>query len=125
MRGTARKAPLAALAFLIGACSLVGVPVLGGFASKVFLSKAAIDLGGWRMVVILSTLAVSTALNVAYMLRAALTLYRTGEEEAPEYKTKDVPFAFAMVILIVINIALGVFGGAVVGWILQGISIFA
>ena len=125
LRSTAKKAPLAALAFLVGACSLVGVPVLGGFASKVFLSKAAIELGGWRMITILSVLAVSTALNVAYLLRAALTLYRNDAEQEAGRKTKDAPFAFAMAVLIVLNIALGVFGGAVMHWIQQGISIFA
>ena len=125
LRGSAKKAPLAALAFLTGACSLVGVPVLGGFASKIFLSKAAIELGGWRMITILSVLVVSAALNVGYLLRAALALYRTGEEQEAGAKTKDAPFAFAIVILIVINIALGVFGGTVMNWIQQGISIFA
>ena len=125
LRGAAKKAPLAALAFLTGACSLVGVPVLGGFASKIFLSKAAIELGGWRMVTVLSVLVVSTALNVAYLLRTGLTLYRTNEEEEPGTKTKDAPFAFAMAVLIAVNIALGVFGGAVMRWIQQGISIFA
>ena len=126
LRGAAKKAPLAALAFLVGALSLVGVPVLGGFASKVYLAKAAVELGGWRMVLLLADLLVSTALNVGYMLRTVLTLYRPAEEaEAePAEKTKDAPFAFAMGVLIVINLGLGVFASPVMNWIQQGIAMF-
>lgn len=126
LRGTAKKEPLAALAFLVGALSLVGVPMLGGFASKVFLAKAAVELGGWRMVVVLADLLVSTALNVGYLLRCALTLYRPAEETEAQAapKTGDAAFAFAMVVLILMNLGLGVFGGPVLNWIWQGIAMF-
>ena len=127
LRGVAKQAPLAALAFLAGACSLVGVPMLGGFASKIYLAQAAVETGGWRMALVLADLVISTALNVGYLLRCALTLYRSGEdakfEEAP--KQKDTPFAFAMGVLILINIGLGVFGASVMDWIQQGIALFA
>ena len=127
LRGTAKKAPLAALAFLAGALSLVGVPLLGGFVSKVYLAKAGVELGGWRMILALAGLAVSTALNVVYLLKTALTLYRPKEEPEAEAAPmeKDAPFAFAMGALIVINLALGVFGGQVMNWIQQGIAMFA
>lgn len=126
LQGAAKKAPLAAFAFLIGALSLVGVPLLGGFASKVYLSQAAVALGGWRMVLVLADLLISTALNVGYLLRCALRLYRPTEKEETEHnpKTKDAPFAFAMGVLIVMNLGLGVFGGPVLRWIQQGIAIF-
>ena len=38
IRGAGFRAPLAGLAFTVGACSLVGIPGLGGFASKVYLA---------------------------------------------------------------------------------------
>ena len=125
LRGAAKKAPPAALAFLTGACSLVGVPILGGFASKIYLANAAVELGGWRMAAVLAALAVSTALNVAYLLRTALTLYRPAEDTEYTPMYSDKPFTFAMVILIILNIVLGVFGGEVMKWIQQGIAVFA
>jgi len=42
IRGAGVRAPLAGLAFAIGACSLVGIPLLGGFTAKVFLSQAGL-----------------------------------------------------------------------------------
>ena len=127
IRGSGFRAPMAGLAFGVGACSLVGVPLLGGFSSKVFLAEAGIQLGGWRMAVLLLTLAVSTALNVMYMLRTAMTLYRPGERfpltRSP--LARDPLFTGAMAVLIVVNAALGVLGGGVMRLIYQGIAMFS
>lgn len=124
LRGSAKRAPLAALAFAVGACALVGVPGLGCFVSKVFLARAGVETGGWRMAALLFFLAVSTALNVAYMLRTALTLYRAGENDDAAPREKDGLFAFAAAALILINIALGLLGGPVMELINQGMLAF-
>ena len=125
LRGAGKRAPLAALAFTAGACALVGIPGLGCFVSKVLLARAGVEMGGWRMAALLIALAVSTGLNVAYMLRTALTLYREGGEEADAPKEKDGLFALAAVALILLNVALGLFGGAVITVIQQGMQAFA
>lgn len=127
IRGSGFRAPMAGLAFGVGACSLVGIPLLGGFASKVFLAQAGLELGEWQKAALLLTLALSTALNVAYMLRTTLTLYRPGER-FPLTKSplaKDAPFTAAMSALILINVALGIGGGRVMELIYQGISMFS
>ena len=46
LRGAANLSPLAGLAFLLGASSLVGIPGLGGFAAKLYLAQAAVSAGG-------------------------------------------------------------------------------
>ena len=126
IRGAALREPLAGLAFLVGACSLVGIPGLGGFASKMYLARAGVDAGGWRMAILLAALAVSTLLNVAYMLRSGLTLYSDGgcatEKNA---LPRDPAFAAAMIALILINIALGIFGAPILQMIHTGIQLFA
>ena len=78
------------------------------------------------MVVVLLTLAVSTALNVAYMLRTTMTLYRPGERFPLTVSplAKDWPFRLAMAVLILINVCLGVFGGQTMELIQKGIAIF-
>ena len=126
IRGSGLRAPLAGVAFGIGACSLVGIPFLGGFSSKIFLAQAGMATQDWKAVVVLLTLAVSTVLNVAYMLRTTMTLYRPGERFALEVSpiAKDTPFRMAMGALIVINILLGVCGGQVMELIQKGIAIF-
>ena len=36
LRGAGSRAPLAGAAFAVGAMSIVGIPMLGGFSSKMF-----------------------------------------------------------------------------------------
>ena len=128
LRGAALRAPLAGLAFTVGACSLVGIPGLGGFAGKVYLASAGTALGGWRMPLLLGVLAASTLLNVAYMLRTVLTLYRKKEETLETDQSlfdKDGCFAFSMAVLIAFNLLLGLLGGPILKLIEQGLQLFA
>ena len=83
-------------------------------------------LGGWREIAALSVIAVSTLLNVAYMLRACLILYHQPDEaaSAQEALPRDAAFAAAMVALIGANVALGVLGGPVMELIRRGIALF-
>ena len=126
LRGAGFRAPLAGAAFTVGACSLVGIPLLGGFASKVFLAQAGAALGGVRMIAVLLTLAVSTALHVAYLLRALLSLYRGGRQgsTARSALAQDPPFAWAVGLLILVNFLLGCAGGNVFAMIRQGLDRF-
>ncbi len=128
LRGAALRAPLAGLAFAAGACSLVGIPGLGGFVSKTCLASAGAALGGWRMAVTLGVLAASTLLNVAYMLRTVLILYRKNEsteETDQSLACRDRFFAVAMTALIVFNLLLGLLGGPILKLIEQGLRLFA
>ena len=128
LRGSALRAPLAGLAFAVGACSLVGIPGFGGFSSKLYLAFAGVELGGWRMGVLLAVLVVSTLLNVAYMLRSVLILYRKKEETAEtgqSFLHRDGFFAVAMIALIALNLLLGLLGGPILQLIEQGIHLFA
>ncbi len=127
LRGAALRAPLAGLAFTVGACSLVGIPGLGGFASKLYLASAGVALGGWRMIVTLGVLAASTLLNVAYMLRAVLTLYSKkdeAEETDQSLAFRDSFFAAAMTALIAFNLLLGLLGDPILKLIEQGLRLF-
>ena len=127
VRGAGFRAPLAGAAFTVGAFSLVGVPLLGGFASKAYLANAGIALGGWHMIALLAALAVSTLLNVMYMLRTVLTLYRPMSDEAAQKSPlrRDACFSVAVAVLIALNVALGLFGGEIMAVIHRGITLFA
>lgn len=125
LQGSALRAPLAGLAFTVGACSLVGIPGLGGFASKIYLASAGVEAGGLRMAIVLAALAVSTLLNVAYMLRSLLTIYRKKEETDQSVLSKDGLFAVAVIALMALTLLLGLLGGPILQLIEQGIRLFA
>lgn len=126
LRGAGSRAKLAGAAFSVGALSIVGLPLLGGFSSKAFLTLAALELPLWKCAAMLTVLGVSVALNVGYFLRTMLTLYR---DPLPRMAQAEKPpragagFAVAMASLMGLNALLGVCGGAVMDWIRAGCAL--
>ena len=125
LRGAANRNRLAGLAFLTGACSLTGIPGLGGFAAKLYLAQAGIVRGGWRMPVLLGLLALSTVLNVAYMLRSSLILYSREDKKPTESPPRHDPmFAGTMIVQIGLNLFLGLCGNTVMELLRSGLALF-
>lgn len=65
MDGIGRTMPVTLTAFLIGSLSVIGLPPFGGAWSKYFLTLASLETGH---IVFLAALAISTLLNVAYLM---------------------------------------------------------
>lgn len=65
MVGLGRAMPITFVAFLIGALSIIGLPPLGGSWPKFLLMAGAADTGH---LIIIGVLALSSLLNVAYLL---------------------------------------------------------
>ncbi len=63
--GIGRQMPFTMLAFTLGALSMIGIPPLGGFISKWYLSLGAIEA---KQLPILIVLAASTILNACYFM---------------------------------------------------------
>ena len=63
--GLGKAIPFTFFAFFIGACSVIGLPPLGGMWSKYYLSLAAVDTG---QLVFIAALMISSLLNVWYLL---------------------------------------------------------
>ncbi len=119
LRGSASKAPSAALGFTVGALSMVGVPVFAGFVSKILFSVAAIRSGNIVfLLVMLLALAISTLLNTLYFLKTVITVYVSdkGEEDnripAGSLRTEK-SLLFSSVAFTALNILLGCGAGAV------------
>jgi hydrogenase-4 component D len=51
LSGVLQRAPVAAVAFLVGALTVTGVPPFAGFWSKLLLVSGAVGLGGWGVAV--------------------------------------------------------------------------
>ena len=126
LRGSGYRAPFAGVAFTVGAFSMTGIPLLGGFVSKLYLARAAMELGSRRMPLALLALAASAALNTVYFLKTVITIYRTPAPEAsfPSSKRENTRFCVAMTCFIALNIALGVFSQPVIAAIREGLSMF-
>lgn len=127
LRGSGFRAPLAGLAFMVGAFSIVGVPFLGGFSSKLYLATASLSLTTWKMLTLLLVLAASTLLNVMYFLRTVLTLYRKGERFplTPVDKRPHPTFAISMAAFIALNLLLGVAAYPIMTLITQGFQMIS
>ena len=127
LRGSGYRAPFAGVAFTVGAFSMTGIPLLGGFISKLYLANAAMDLGGRRMVLALLALAASAALNTVYFLKTVITIYRAPAPETAfgPARRGDVRFCVAMGCFIALNIALGVFSQPVISAIRTGLALFS
>lgn len=107
LRGSAHRDPLAALGFTVGAISLMGIPVFGGFASKFFLASASIFTQ--RTVITLLDVAASAVLSALCYVPATMTLWERPGGEKPPRAASDRAFSTAAVILILGIFVLGVF----------------
>ena len=63
--GLGKAMPFTFVAFLIGACSVIGLPPFGGMWSKYYLSLAAADNG---QLIFIAALMISSILNIAYLI---------------------------------------------------------
>lgn len=78
MAGIGRKMPFTMAAFSIGVLGMIGVPSVGGFISKWYLAKGAIEAGSLPILFVLLT---STVLNAAYFLPIVYTAFFGGKGE--------------------------------------------
>ncbi|MBR3494051.1 MAG: sodium:proton antiporter [Clostridia bacterium] len=108
LRGAGHRAPLAGVCLSAGLLSLVGIPLLGGFVSKLNFVQAAIAAGGIREPIALAALAVSTLLHIFYCVRAVLLIWSQPEQPltapAPRIPWRA---GLALGALLVLNLALG------------------
>jgi multicomponent Na+:H+ antiporter subunit D len=128
LRGAAHRSILAGLGFTLGGLSMVGVPLLGGFAVKFYLADAGL-IGGWRMVVALGALAVSSVLNALYYMPIIINIWSTGDRHDPDplpgLRPKPVraTFAVAVIGLSIGTIALGVFLQPMADFLATGLAL--
>ena len=122
MTGAGRRNKWAGIGFVIGTCSMIGVPFFAGFTSKVYLAMNAQDKG----IIFLAALAISSCLNAIYYLPVAIKIFSKAPEEATAQAENaaegSVP-AISIACFSVINIALGVAGLVVITILAQGVQI--
>lgn len=109
LKGAGYRNKLAGIVFSVGAFSMVGIPLLAGFTSKVYFAEAALNAVNGKMVIAMVALAISTILNAVYFIRAVITIYTPKScsgFRAADYRI-PVTMAAALVFFIILNVFLG------------------
>ena len=87
--GLGKAMPFTFFAFFIGACSVIGLPPLGGMWSKYYLSLAAADTG---QLVFIAALMISSLLNVWYLLPiVARGFFKSSADGTATDRIKEAP----------------------------------
>ena len=125
LRGSGYRHKAAGVAFTVGALSMVGVPLFGGFLSKVYFASSALDFGGIRAVIVLAALAVSTLLNTMYFLHTVISIYRPATQEVPAYGKPSKLSSAALWTMAAVNVALGTLSVPLYQAIARGLDMFS
>ena len=100
--------PITAITFAICAFSVMGIPPLGGFFSKVMVINGAVDAKEpW----IALTFVFGAILTIIYMLRVFIKVF-FGENKFPDIKEGS----FTMVFSVVVLAALSILGGILINY---------
>lgn len=78
LRGSAHKDWIAGIGFTIGAMSMVGIPLLGGFAAKYYLATAAMQNPA-KLWPALITLMISAVMNALYYIPEVIAIWTRCE----------------------------------------------
>ena len=119
LAGLGRTMPLTFAFFLVGACSVVGLPLFGGFWSKWYLVTGAADAGHMAVV---GVLMLSTLLNVGYLLPIPFRAFFVTPPEGKKAKgVKEAPWPMlvAMAVTSIMCIVLFFVPGPIVGLLEQ------
>lgn len=124
--GAAHRNRIAGFAFLVGAFSMVGIPMTAGYISKVYFAQAAIQAPyQFKMIITVITLGISTILNAVYFIRALIVIYQPlkGQKQGADGR-RDFRMAVALWALVVTNLFLGMHSDAVVDLLRAGLRMF-
>ena len=123
LRGSAHRAPLAGLGFGIGALSMVGIPLFGGFAAKAGFALGAYDsaagTGSWAVLIVL---ALSSILNALYYLPAVINIWSDDGPKRSE-PAKDPACAAALILLAAGVLILGTCFDPLMTLIMRGLEL--
>ena len=76
IRGFGRKKPLLKAIFGVGALSIAGVPLFGGYISKTLLHESIVEYGGgWQMKAVEWIFLISGGMTVAYMAKLFVAIF--------------------------------------------------
>ena len=126
LRGAAYRNRIAGVGFAVGSLSMVGIPLLAGFTSKVYFAQAAFGVTSTtKQLVTLVALAVSTILNAMYFIGQTINIYTPLQrtEGRPRVAVGRAMWT-ATVLFILLNLLLGIGSEPIFRWIEEGLRLF-
>ena len=126
LQGSAYRDLNAGIAFIIGAFSMIGIPVFAGFAAKLFFAEAAVRSGSSKkLILIMVVLAVSSLLNALYFIRTIIRIYSPSEDVSRKRPVIGrANYNVPMLLLSAANVMLGMFSWIFADLIERGLSMF-
>ncbi len=128
LHGSAHRSPQAGFFFAVGAFSMIGIPFLAGFSSKLLFGMAAVSSGRRTvMILVMIVLAVSSLLNAMYFIRTLIRIYAAPEAPKPDEAPNSAGSAEYIVPALILtagNLFLGLFSWVIVYLIHRGLGMF-
>ena len=109
------------LGFAVGALSMVGIPLFGGFAAKAGLALGSLP-DGTKTAAALGVLALSSVLNALYYLPALINVWSGAPAEAAR-PGRDTACAVSILLLAAGVVTLGLCFGPVMDLIVRGLAL--
>lgn len=113
LTGSAVRHKSAGVFFTIGAFSMIGIPSLAGFSSKLFFASAAVQEGTeMSMLAMMTALALSSLLNALYFMRTVIRIWGADTQEtvprsgSTSWRARPL-YLIPMLVLTAANLALG------------------
>jgi multicomponent Na+:H+ antiporter subunit D len=126
LKGSGYRNKVAGVTFLIGAFSMIGIPLLSGFISKVSFASAAMQIGDKKLYLAMLALAFSSILNAVYFIKAISVIFDVKHVGTKKEERKQSPlFVFACIAFCILNFALGMGAQPILDAIATGLSLFA
>ena len=119
-----RRNRLAGVAFTMGSLAMIGIPMFGGFISKILFATAAVENQLGKMGITLVVLAISTVLNAWYFFRAIICIY-TPSSEKENVSHFSLIYTIAMIGFIALNLFFGTCSDIVIKGIQTGLGMFS
>lgn len=132
LTGAGYRNKIAGAGFLVGALSMVGIPMFSGFVSKLLFAEAAMLVPNWKLLPTLIVLAISTILNAVYFLKTVVRIYTPVDAETVKEKgffslkfREQKLYSVTIVLFIIVNLILGVSSQPIIRLIEEGLRNFA
>jgi len=107
--GMGKQMPLTALAFTLGALSLVGLPPFIGFPSKFLIVRAALTKGEALFTILIGIVLLATIIEATYFFRVIQVLYFKKGNENESKNEAPVAALIPMYVCVILIILIGIY----------------